>query len=396
MTGGMETRFSIGNALTVAALMLALNCPIFISLQCPTLHMVHGVLKVLAMCYLSYRLAVDFRIDAFLMGALSLFAWSLIDCLLIHAGSDVSAIVLQPMTCLFAAVMVSIFARNRRDELVVGCFFAYLIWVGVNILTQIYAPEGLFFHEGSMGVDVPAWFLGQKNIIYGYCVVFTGLSLLLPIRGRFVQIALRLMAFTIFAVTAFMADSSTGIICCLLFGLSILIRSFGFSSPGVKTLVLGYVGAFFFLMLVKNSDCVADFAELFGKSVTFSGRTNIWEVCWEMVAEHPIVGYGWLDPIFRTQLVDDAVGAVNAHNTILELLFTYGGVGLALWMVFVGLALSRLAMTVDERRANFLRITVCCLFLATLMEAMIFNIHVFIVLSLCYYLSGQEGACATV
>lgn len=392
MTEGMETRFSIGIALTVAALMLALNCPIFISLQCPTLHMVHGVLKVSAMCYLLFRLAVDFRIDAFLMGALSLFAWSLIDCLLIYAGSDVSAIVLQPMTCLFAVVMVSIFSRNRRDELVVGCFFAYLLWVGVNILTLIYAPDGLFFHEGSMGVDVPAWFLGQKNILYGYCVVFTGFALLFPVEGRFKCIALRFSAFSIFAITAFMADSSTGILCCLLFGLAILLECCGISFPRVRLMVIGYLVAFLFLMLVKNADCVADFAELFEKSVTFSGRTNIWEVCWEMVAEHPIVGYGWLDPIFRTQLVDDAVGAVNAHNTILELLFTYGVIGLVLWMTFVGLALSRLAKMTDKSMANSLRTTISCLFLATLMEAMVFNIHVFVLLSLCYYLSENDHA----
>jgi len=62
---------------------------------------------------------------------------------------------------------------------------------------------------------------------------------------------------------------------------------------------------------------------------TASGRTQVWEMAWEMIQENPILGYGYQS--FRDvaeQII--ALRLVHPHNEWLNIWFNLGGVGLVL------------------------------------------------------------------
>lgn len=85
---------------------------------------------------------------------------------------------------------------------------------------------------------------------------------------------------------------------------------------------------------------------------SFNGRSDIWAVVWENIKLHPILGQGygasgWILPH------DDRLfsAALNSHNLYLELLFSGGGILLALFAIAVTVSIVR---SVTRKRAEAL------------------------------------------
>jgi exopolysaccharide production protein ExoQ len=75
---------------------------------------------------------------------------------------------------------------------------------------------------------------------------------------------------------------------------------------------------------------------------SLNGRSYIWQVAWEHINAHPLIGHGY--GASRTILpTDDRLfaAAVNTHNLYLELLFSGGIVLLGLFVAVVAIALMR-------------------------------------------------------
>lgn len=91
------------------------------------------------------------------------------------------------------------------------------------------------------------------------------------------------------------------------------------------------------------------FADLYGKDLTFSGRTEIWSASWDTIMRQPWIGYGsgtvWHDQTsVETFDLRRRIGfrAAHAHSGVLDLLLAGGVIGLALFVVAL-LGLARLA-----------------------------------------------------
>lgn len=92
------------------------------------------------------------------------------------------------------------------------------------------------------------------------------------------------------------------------------------------------------------------FAELYGKDLTFSGRTDIWAASWDTITQRPWIGYGsgtvWHDQTGAvTADLHRRIGfsAAHAHNGVLDLLLAGGIIGLTLFVI-VFFSLVRLAV----------------------------------------------------
>lgn len=101
------------------------------------------------------------------------------------------------------------------------------------------------------------------------------------------------------------------------------------------------------------------FLDLYGKDLTFSGRTIIWQASLDEIVNQPFhgLGYGgvWFDlqePV--TASLHRAIGfrAAHAHNGAIELLLEVGLVGLTLYVVFLGTVLRRAFGLVATRSGN--------------------------------------------
>lgn len=83
------------------------------------------------------------------------------------------------------------------------------------------------------------------------------------------------------------------------------------------------------------------FLDLYGKDLTFSGRTIIWSRTIEAIADRPLLGHGftinWASALTPAVLdLRRSIGfeAAHAHNGALEVLYEIGIVGMALYAAF--------------------------------------------------------------
>jgi O-antigen ligase len=81
---------------------------------------------------------------------------------------------------------------------------------------------------------------------------------------------------------------------------------------------------------------------LYGKDLTFTGRTQIWSASWWASKEQPWTGFGyggvWFKPSdYPTFDINQRIGfpAFHAHNGALDLLLNLGAIGLGLFIILL-------------------------------------------------------------
>ncbi len=113
--------------------------------------------------------------------------------------------------------------------------------------------------------------------------------------------------------------------------------------------ILFFVAYLLSLNWIKNSSLNMLIKSLIGKDLTLSGRTEIWEYCFEMIKEKWIIGYGYnaiwsnLD-ITKQSVVSHGYSFLggHAHNGYIELLLSAGVLGILLMAIIIAKSIIKL------------------------------------------------------
>lgn len=104
---------------------------------------------------------------------------------------------------------------------------------------------------------------------------------------------------------------------------------------------LALSGLAFVALLLFLATILPTIVNLYGKDLTFSGRTKIWSAVVPAIHEHPFKGYGFGNVFFDhatepTASIDRRAGFVawHAHNSALQMLLEAGLIGLLAYLVF--------------------------------------------------------------
>ncbi|WP_434711018.1 O-antigen ligase family protein [Rhizobium sp. YTUHZ045] len=188
--------------------------------------------------------------------------------------------------------------------------------------------KGLFYHKNGLGQ---------------FCAVsfITMLSLGMP-RGplRYSQL-LRWAALLCTLLLIVVSKSSTAVVMVAI-GVATLIGSRMMQTVR-NSLARSFIVFFFCIILgVAASFAYLGVAQMiadaFGKDLTFSGRTNIWEQLLPLVYDRPLFGYGFAvfrQPEIMEQYVSLTFDARSTHNTYLELALNIGVPGMIAWTAFI-------------------------------------------------------------
>ncbi|ANL66897.1 O-antigen ligase-related protein [Rhizobium phaseoli] len=188
--------------------------------------------------------------------------------------------------------------------------------------------KGLFYHKNTMG----------QFFAVAFIVV---VSIGLPSSRLRYRMLLRWAALLLMLLLIAVSRSSTAVV-MLAMGLATLAGlkgMFKIGNSGVRSfflfflcLILGFIGASAYLGAAQM------IADAFGKDLTFSGRTNIWEQLIPLVYDKPIFGYGFAlfrQPDIMEQFVRVTFDARSTHNTYLELALNIGVPGTIAWVLFL-------------------------------------------------------------
>ena len=107
-----------------------------------------------------------------------------------------------------------------------------------------------------------------------------------------------------------------------------------------------------FIALVFSDQLMGTFLEMIGKDPTLTGRTLLWEAALKLIAESPLIGYGY--PAVSDPAISDVFMAVNkvtnTHNAFLHILIETGIFGLALWSLMIWSSIKSLASQMSTDR----------------------------------------------
>lgn len=153
------------------------------------------------------------------------------------------------------------------------------------------------------------------------------------------------MTVALFAITSFQTQSGTAIVITLVVALGAavlwLFRTVG--PLGRQALVpIVIVAIIVAIPLLIRS--LPTLTQSVGRDLTFTGRTDIWNIVLTMSVERPLTGFGWggvwrgdLGDMIRATFGWDT--ANSAHNAFLDAVIQVGWIGavLLVWAVFVAL-----------------------------------------------------------
>lgn len=273
------------------------------------------------------------------------------------------------------AVGQSLTAFLRAVTIVTG------IIVVANLAFVLVWPTGIWVQSALEGFTL----IGNKNLAVFLVLLGTSSSLVLGLmRDRKAILA----ACTIYISGLLQCGiyySATSMTALVLFGLIMLVFRSAKLRAAVNGLSIGiaYVFVFCSIVLFRLQNNLSLLIEgVLGKSLTFTGRTAVWDGVISMTdGEHILFGYGTAP---RFHLEFDNFVYNHPHNDILSVLLSGGIVALVLYLMLVGWALGILYKNRTELLSHIFCAALAGFFAVALMEPL-FSIAWGVALGMAYY-----------
>ena len=269
---------------------------------------------------------------------------------------------------LWLAVLVLQMFRARMFSLASVCgllttvFWGFAALLMLPVLAIPWTPSALIFWEGRFG-------------IYGHPILgseFAGVVLLLtllkrfvsPSRGDYVWLALA-------SVLLVLSGGKAAIVSAIVAGIVHFALQRKFARAGMLVIAIVVIG-YFVVMFSPLSAYLRDYVDTEGAN-NLTGRTEIWALAWPMMMEKPLLGHGFMSAKFIGLRTDIGFDPTQWHNSLLEIGYTLGAIGLwvygALHVVTIKNLVRGYQHSLGERR--ILCIGCIALYLFILMNAMV-------------------------
>ncbi len=324
------------------------------------------VMGIIVLLYVSKRKNIDKFVTASIIYSIILIVFSAINHRLVigtfmQLGSIIAIILLTDLLL-------------EKDLLL--CFdimlFPLEILIYLNLLCIILFPDGMYsITRGIYGWTAnELWLLGMDNALTPIFLLAICISVL---RSYYVKGCLKLTLRSLFLLTGCTLTVLVRWPATLLVVIFISINYLIFHRIVLRLSALNIwvytaicVFFFIYIVLLRCQDKFAFILEhLLGKSLTFTGRTPIWDRTIAEISMHPLWGYGMLSP-------DDAwliVGHSHAHNMYLNVLIRGGLLAFIPFIIMHLLSIFKLSKCGRNYLTDFISIIFFCMILAFQVEA---------------------------
>ena len=237
----------------------------------------------------------------------------------------------------------------------------------VNTITVFMYPEGMYFVESEYGYYW-SWFLGHYNAHIIFMLPAIYFSLLLSHFRKNKRGLNVLILLIISAMTVFITWSATSIISIVMIAVFIFIiyaypNSRIFNILNYSIITVAAILAIIVFRLQENFSYIIE--DLLNRSVTFTGRTILWDRYIYEIGNNPIIGYGvgTADKLYKT------VGYQgHGHNYYINLMYQGGLVALALFVIMIFLAGKKLYIRRSNQFSNILSYLLLVFFITAISE----------------------------
>ena len=281
---------------------------------------------------------------------------------------------------------VELQARRSYKDLMKGLFNIISIYCAVDVLLMIWTGKNGVFPELNYLTGTPLYFMNGK-FDTSYLQVLWSMLLVYHEKNRRMFKLKCAAAIVINLIVCSYVRCTTGILMSCIFWLVVLIpaiREF-FLKP--KRFVVFFIVANFLIVVAKitlnKSNLMAWISMVLGKSVTLTGRTDIYSMFFDVIKDNWILGYG----MGNNRIYEFSGGSyANMQNAFLQSIVMSGIIGTALLTIVILRNLKR----IGSKETIAILAAMVSFFFAAIIEIVFDSILFIIILAIGCYVPQNE------
>lgn len=274
----------------------------------------------------------------------------------INGGLSVVKLALLDFCCNTAIVLASdLFIKKDAKSFLKSACISYGIIILIMVFTMFkYYPQGMYT---DILWDHNYYFLGHDN---GTFYLAFPIIIMINIYSLISYGKIKSWAF-IFTLLVFAAYFYTwSVVSFIMIGIILIYLLTSNLKIWTKVLKLKYIICFtilfFFGIIIFKIQNYFSFiiVDILHKDLTFSGRTKIWDLAIEYIAQKPLLGYGFENIMIRI----NKFGISHIHNMILQLLYQVGIIGFTFFITSIAQALKPVSNLKQNKLTNLILLSV--------------------------------------
>lgn len=319
------------------------------------------------------------RVGLDLFGGLAAALFFIVFLSTMYNKGNLSSWAVELSPCLASALLVAALGKDHSRNLLQGMLIASSVYLICNLAFIFRELESLTFGA------LEFLFFGYRNATFHIAIPAFVCSILLDaMDGK----KCTLRSIVIYALALFellVGYSATSAFAFVVLGVLALLVQFNKLRPFINGVSVGvaYGLMFFGVVIFRLQDKFGFLIEMMGRSLTFTGRTFIWDEAIGLInGSAAITGYG------KSYSLSVNGAAYYAHNDILHILMMAGVVGLAILVVLIVLADKRLYVCRRSLPTAYMSAALLSLALIGLFESVLCPAGAFL-LAFAYYGIGK-------
>ncbi len=272
--------------------------------------------------------------------------------------------------------LVCEFALYENPKIFLKTMLFYLTVLNViNFGTIFVYPEGMYLNNSGMYTN---WFLGYKNSHILYILPWL-ILLILDTLNKNKRIPIYLYLILLFSLAMMIRlEASTSIIAlfslivCLFFRNK--LEKFKLVT-GKNLLVISFV-LFLLIVIFRVQDIFSFiFVDVLDKTLTFTGRTYIWDNALEKISQSFLFGYGDNSFFYNKYIL-------STHNQFLGIVYETGIIGLFIYLIIYKCIVKEIDSCKDDHVLFFSKYFIFIYLLMMLMEDynMRYYMYIFVII----------------
>ena len=299
------------------------------------------------LCLLFEHFKFD-RIFQVVLLLLGFEAWKVATTLIAPQGALNFGLILNTVGILlfsYCAIKASPEAFFRGGSILFG---SYII---INCLSVILFPGGIY----ATSTYTANYFLSYRTAWFP--IYLTGIVFILLCHEYFPRVNSRLWVLITTGalfLSMILVWTVTGLLC---FAVGVILMAVCFKKKrkplSIKWIILSGVGLCFLILFFNAQEWFSFIiVDVFGKDVTLTQRTRIWENALDVIGTRLMFGHGYLTNDYLKELLD--FGATHAHSYFLNTTLHFGVIGTAMGLFVVYWSHKDISRTKATRRARII------------------------------------------
>ena len=286
------------------------------------------------------------------------------------------------------SVFFDLFLRKKENvnRILSVSLYVYFLLEIINLLSIILYPKGIDI--GNIYKD--NWFLGYKNVQIFYhlpCLVLAYINL------QFDKKKYRFLFYAniiIITIVVFYTKSSNSMVAYFLLLTYLLINKIKKKKNivNIKNSIIASLILWFYIVIVRVQDGIAWLVNrILHKSLTFTGRTFIWDKVIAAINKSYILGYGiQSEEQIARKLGNQAF--THAHNTILDITYKTGIIGLVSFGFLIYKVAHQLYLYKKNNIVQFISFVFFIIFVMMIFESRQTKVGLYVIMIISYYIKN--------